>query len=92
MPEYGTASRSVKSWTVACLRDVGSEAAATRYRRLKRQLRCLEDSCRRRSFTEASPQVPGWSRLSCRLRERIGVEAAGQRRTICSVAATRQVP
>lgn len=90
-PECGTPGRSVKDWRVTCPRDLGSEAARTRYRWIKRRFRCLQPTCPRRSFTESSPQLPSRARLTVRLRERIGIEVAEHGRTVSSAAATRAV-
>ena len=57
------------------------------YRFRKRRFVCAEARCPRRSFTLASAQLPARSRVTTRLRERVGAAVAGANRAVSEVAA-----
>ena len=86
-PACGVVSSRVKDRPLSRVRDVPHAAVALRLRVRKRRFVCLEALCPRRSFTQASAQLPARSRVTTRLRERVGAAVAGANRAVSEVAA-----
>ena len=86
-PACGVVSSRVKDRPLSRVRDVPHGVVALRLRVRKRRFVCLEALCPRRSFTQASAQLPARSRVTTRLRERVGAAVAGANRAVSEVAA-----
>jgi transposase len=52
----------------------------------KRRWRCVNEQCRRKTFTEALPSIPRRSRLTSRLRTSVGEAVADRGRTVVQAA------
>lgn len=86
-PSCGVVSGVVKDRSVSRVRDVPHGSVALRVRVRKRRFACAEVLCSRKSFTQASAQLPARSRVTTRLRERVGAAVAGANRAVSEVAA-----
>jgi transposase len=58
----------------------------------KRRWRCVNEQCRRKTFTEALPSIPPRSRLTSRLRASVGEAVADRGRTVVQAARDFEVP
>jgi transposase len=90
-PECGTRARRSKGRRVTHPRDlkVGDRRPKLLWR--KRRWCCDEQSCRRRSFTEAVGSVPARKRLTTRLRASAGAAVADRGRTVVQSARDHDV-
>ncbi len=82
-PECGVISTSVRQY-----RTTREEPLAVRWR--KRQLRCLEEACPRKAFTESIAEVPARARLTGRLCRQLASQIAAGR-SVSAVAAEHGV-
>jgi transposase len=89
-PACGVISTSVKQYRTTRPRDLpyGEEPPAVRWR--KRQYRCREEACPRKSFTESIADIPARARVTGRLCRKAAAEVASGR-SVSSVAAEYQV-
>ena len=90
-PVCGVPSSSVKGSAVTHPRDVPYGPDPLRLVWHKQRWRCRETRCPRKSFTEALPGVPARSRLTTRLRARVGAGIADGYCTVRSAAAAHAV-
>lgn len=84
-PGCGVFSTRVKSIRAAMVADAPAQGRRCRLRVARRAFRCDTPSCERRSFTEASDEVPRRARVTTRCRAAMG--RAGRDRSTASVAA-----
>ncbi len=84
-PACGTFSDRVKSRRRSMVIDAPAHGRRCRLAVTKRAFRCVTPGCERRSFTEATDQVPTRARVTTRCREAMG--RAGRDRDTAGVAA-----
>jgi len=86
-PHCGVFSRVVHERPVRRVKDVPHGRVPLRLWVRKRRYRCVEAACPRRSFTEATDELPLRSRLTGRLRERVTAAVTRTNRAVSEVAA-----
>jgi transposase len=90
-PDCGVRSEHPHSWVRTRPRDLPVAGRRTELTWTKRRWRCREPRCPRATFTEALPQIPSRSRLTCRLREAAGAAIADQGRTVIQSARDHEI-
>ena len=85
-PSCGVLSALVKDRPTCRVKDLPHGPVPLRVWVRKRRFVCAERLCERRSFTETSAQLPARSRLTARLRVRIGEAVTGRNRAMSDVA------
>jgi transposase len=70
-PDCGATSTRVKDRSLVRIRDLPAADQQVALWWRKRRLACLEAACPRRSFTQATNEIPPRSRLTGRLRVRL---------------------
>jgi transposase len=90
-PDCGVRSEHPHSWVRTRPRDLPVAGRRTELTWTKRRWRCREPRCPRATFTEALPQIPSRSRLTCRLREAAGAAVADQGRTVIQSARDHEI-
>ena len=86
-PDCGMRSGRVKDRPRVRVKDLPASGQRVRLWWRKRRLLCLDRSCARLSFTEATTAIPPRSRLTVRLREQLATAIAGSNRAVAEVAA-----
>lgn len=84
-PACGTFSGRVKSYRTSRVIDSAAHGRQCRLLVRRRAFRCVTPGCERRSFTEATDEVPRRARVTTRCRDQMG--RAGRDRSTASVAA-----
>ncbi|WP_194894489.1 ISL3 family transposase [Catenulispora pinistramenti] len=90
-PECGVRSEHPHGWVRTRPRDLPVAGRSTLLTWTKRRWQCRKGDCPRRTFTEALPQIPPRSRLTCRLRESAGAAVADRGRTVVQSARDHEV-
>ena len=85
-PHCGVFSRVVHERPVRRVKDLPHGNVPLRLWVRKRRYRCVEGACPRRSFTEATGELPRRSRLTGRLRERVTAAVTRTNRAVSEVA------
>jgi transposase len=86
-PACGVFSRLVHERPVRRVKDLAHGDIPLRVWVRKRRYRCLEGACPRRSFTEATDELPTRSRLTGRLRGKVTAAVTRTNRAVSEVAA-----
>ncbi|WP_175442283.1 transposase, partial [Humibacillus sp. DSM 29435] len=85
-PACGVLTSRVKERPLVRLKDLPASDQRTELWWLKRRLVCREPACATGTFTQQSTAVPARSRLTTRLREKIGTAIASGNRAVSEVA------
>jgi transposase len=85
-PDCGVRSGRPHSWVRTRPRDLPVAGRRTGLTWTKRRWRCVNEQCRRKTFTEALPSIPPRSRLTSRLRTSVGEAVADRGRTVVQAA------
>ena len=85
-PACGVVSSRVKDRPVSRVRDVPHGSVALRLRVRKRRFTCAEALCSRKSFTQASAQLPSRSRVTTRLKVKVSAAVTQANRAMSEVA------
>jgi transposase len=75
-PDCGTESSRVHDVVVTCPKDVRRAGDPVELNWVKRRLKCVNEACGRRTFTERVPAVPPGCRVLPRLKEQCAGEVA----------------
>jgi transposase len=75
-PGCGTVSERARQYVTASPRDVRACGQDTDFCLAKRRMRCAEESCPRKTFTEWAPQLPPRRSITRRLLDHAGAEVA----------------
>lgn len=90
-PGCGVTSSRIKERPLVRVKDLPASGQQTELWWLKRRLVCREVLCGTGTFTQQSSAVPARSRLTTRLREKIGSAIASGNRAVSEVAGEYQV-
>ena len=90
-PECGVLTSRIKERPLVQVKDLPASGQRTDLWWLKRRLVCREPACGTATFTQQSRAVPARSRLTTRLREKIGSAIASGNRAVSEVASEYQV-
>lgn len=90
-PGCGVLTSRVKERPLVRVKDLPASGQRTDLWWLKRRLVCREPACGTVTFTQQSRAVPARSRLTTRLREKIGSAIASGNRAVSEVASEYQV-
>lgn len=90
-PECGVLTSRIKERPLVRVKDLSASGQRTDLWWLKRRLVCREPACGTATFTQQSRAVPARSRLTTRLREKIGSAIASGNRAVSEVASEYQV-
>jgi transposase len=90
-PDCDVPSSRIKDRARVRIKDLPVSGQRVRLWWRKRRLLCLEVSCPRLSFTEATAAIPPRSRLTGRLRAQLASAIAGSNRAVAEVAAAHGV-
>lgn len=90
-PECGVLTSRIKERPLVRVKDLPASGQRTDLWWLKRRLVCREPACGTATFTQQSRAVPARSRLTTRLREKIGSAIASGNRAVSEVASEYQV-
>src|SRR5450631_1361011 len=85
-PSCGVMSSRIKDRPTCRLKDLPHGTVPLRLWVCKRRFVCTEQLCSRRSFTEVSDQIPARSRLTKRLRSKVGAAVTTTNRAMSEVA------
>jgi transposase len=90
-PRCGVFTSRVHDRPVRRVKDLPHGSVPLRVWVRKRRYRCLEEACPRRSFTEATEELPRRSRLTGRLRDKVASAVTRTNRAVSEVAAEHQI-
>ncbi|MFF3178431.1 ISL3 family transposase [Rhodococcus pyridinivorans] len=90
-PECGVLTSRIKERPLVRVKDLPASGQRTDLWWLKRRLVCREPACGTATFTQQSRAAPARSRLTTRLREKIGSAIASGNRAVSEVASEYQV-
>ncbi|WP_326825496.1 transposase family protein [Streptosporangium sp. NBC_01756] len=85
-PDCRVRSRRPHFWARTRPRDLPVAGRRTGLTWTKRRWRCVNEQCRRKTFTEALPSIPPRSRLTSRLRTSVREVVADRGRTVVQAA------
>ena len=90
-PECGVLTSRIKERPLVRVKDLPASGQRADLWWLKRRLVCREPACGTATFTQQSRAVPARSRLTTRLREKIGSAIASDNHAVSEVASEYQV-
>jgi transposase len=86
-PDCGVLTSRVQGRPLVRIKDLPASGQPVALWWRKRRLRCAEELCPRRSFTQTTPEIPPRSRLTTRLRDKLAHAIVASNRAVAEVAA-----